>query len=59
MTEKAKLEHDIATLRASIKLGAPQYMHATREEKSDILKHIGWCIAELRELQTQLKQQES
>lgn len=59
MTEKEKLESDIAALRRSIKLGAPEYMHATRDEKSDILKHIGWCIAELRELQTQLKEQEN
>jgi len=59
MTEKEKLDRDIATLRASIKQGAPEYMLASREEKSDILKHIGWCIAELRELQTQLKQEES
>ena len=57
MTEKEKLERDIVTLRATIKLGAPEYMHATREEKSDILKHIGWCIAELRALQTQLKEE--
>ena len=55
MTEREKLERDIATLRESIKLYGANIAKEKPDEIQATLKAIGWCRTELAALEGELQ----
>lgn len=56
MTERTRLERDIATLRESVRIDGHDIGNATSAaERKGILQHIGWCIQELQDLKARLE----
>jgi hypothetical protein len=54
MTDIEKLQRDIDRLKESIALNRTNLHQRTSAELQDILKHTGWCMAELEELAKEL-----
>ena len=61
MTPTEKLKTDIATLRESIKMDGIVFeiIGLTPEERAGIVEHLGWCLSELQELKSKLREQEN
>jgi hypothetical protein len=56
MNELEKLKRDMDTLRESLKLSSNTLHQRSPNELKGVLEHANWCLTELQDLQTRLRQ---